>query len=194
MASSQRLEGYVWSGRRVPDVLGSEHDLPEMQRATALLHVRQVAFSHSEHVDLEGVDGLEGFLPPPGMDGHRVLCLGLELPAVDVDDRSVDQEVGDDVATHELSPLDARAEPWDPRHGRIRIEILDYDEIEEIDRAADDVETEPPYTPRAVLLHRPPMSRPPRRSAATGPQAASRGISRGSPRTRIASRRARRSA
>src|SRR5215210_17083 len=92
-----------------PDVLGDQIDPGELQRPLrVLVHIDELPVPHLDLVELQRIDGLEGFLPAPVLDADRVAVFLLELLQVDVDARPVDDDVGHQTEMEDLLPLDAR--------------------------------------------------------------------------------------
>ena len=139
----------------IADVPHHRLDLGHAQRLRlARLDVGRFAVDDLELVDLERVHGLQGVLPAVVLHGRRIVQLGLEVLAVDVDDRLDQLEVGDQLAVDQRAPLYAGREPLDPHHGRVGIGVLHHPDVVEVDGEPDGVEVELADVGR-VALHLP---------------------------------------
>src|SRR5262249_7235110 len=127
----------------IADVLGDHVDLPEGQRLVrSLVDVRDPAVDDPHPVDLERIDRLERLLPALLVEGRRVFRLLLDVRSVGVELRLLEPEVRDHSTEDQRFPLHARVEPRDMQHRRLRMGVLDEDEVVKGQRRADRMEAQ----------------------------------------------------
>jgi len=117
-------------GENVPDIGGIEKYLAGVKGLVGtLIDISQLAVTNFKNVDLQRVDRLKSVLPPFLRDGSLALLLTLDIIQIDVQSRPFDQNIADETYFDQRSPVNARAETLNAGDRRVRIRILDEDEI-----------------------------------------------------------------
>src|SRR5574341_1989799 len=89
-----------------------------------LIHVRYFPVLHAKQVYLQRIDGFQGLLPPALSNRGLFPCLRPGLSEVDMQLRSLKQEVGDQPAMQECSPVNAGVKTGQTHYRRIRMLVL----------------------------------------------------------------------
>src|SRR6266542_6643335 len=128
-------------GVDVADVVGAEGEVGNVKRpAGVFVDVDEVPVIDAQQVDLEGKDRESRLLPSVVLDRRRVGGLLSQLRQVDMDPRLVEEEVRDDVAGENLTPLHACVKPGKESHGRIGMRLLEDVDVGESDRKGEETE------------------------------------------------------
>ena len=107
-----------------------------------------------EVIDLERIDRLERVLPAAILDWSRAGDLLAGLCQVDVKRGTIDHEVTYQAAMEQRTPVHAGAEQANARNGRIRVRVLDQDQLGDVERETDRMEVELADV-RGIPLQRP---------------------------------------
>src|SRR5574337_282029 len=131
--------GRIYVVRRfdIPNVLGLKIHMRKLKRTEwALIRVRHIHILYPKQVYLQGINRFQGLLPPALLDRGLLFYLRPCLSKVDVQSRSLKQEVRDESAMPQRSPVNTGVQTGHVHDRRIGVLMLYDSGIQQVERKA----------------------------------------------------------